>query len=141
MRLALSGSVGTVRDLRWVAVVVQQQQQQVSCGLVGFLLHVNLSLAGTSADSQESPVIRLSVCRVPVDQTSSSLSQPESENSAAFSLSKKLIQRSSGSIQFFFLTSHLHFRSSARSSQLFSIVSIIRSMLFSLDTVWCVLLL
>lgn len=52
---ALSGPVGAVRALRWVAVVLLHEQQ-VAC-VLGFVLHVKRSLAGTSADSQESPEI------------------------------------------------------------------------------------
>lgn len=45
-------------DLLWLAVVLFEQQQ-VAC-VLGFLLLVNLSLFGTSADSQETRVIGLS---------------------------------------------------------------------------------
>lgn len=50
---------GAVCALRWVAVVLLQEQQVAR--VLGFVLHVNRGLAGTSADSQESPVIALSL--------------------------------------------------------------------------------
>lgn len=45
-------------DLQWLAVVFFEQQQVAY--VLGFLLLVNLSLFGTSADSQETGMIRFS---------------------------------------------------------------------------------